>query len=75
MQKVDEHTFGHQTSKKSLLEPEELIKVTEAGNGNAVGEENPIIRPSGSKASLKQAEDVAPSSSANEDGVSATNTN
>ena len=49
------------------------MKIGEAGNGNAIGEENPIIRPSGSKTSLKQAEDVAPSSSANEDTGSQTN--
>jgi len=75
VQRIDEQTFGNKNSKRSLLEPDKFIKITEAVYGNAVGQENAIIRPSGSKVSLKQVEDVAPSSSANEDGASATNTN
>ena len=50
-----------------------MFKVTEAGIGNAIASENPIIRPSGSKSSFKQHEDIAPSSSANEDLGSAAN--
>ena len=59
---IDEQTFGNQNSKRSIFEHEELFKITEH-----VGQENPIVRPSGSKASLKQVEDVAPSSATNED--------
>ena len=55
------------------MEADDLFRQLEAGNGNAVGQENAIIRPSGSKASLKQVEDVAPSSSATVDIISGTN--
>ena len=75
---IDDHTFGNHNSKRSLLEVDELIKVTEAANGNAIGEENAIIRPSGSRTSFKQVskaeEDIAPSNStANEDNASVAN--
>ena len=73
----EDHTFGNQNSKRSILEQEDLFKVTEAGNGNAIGQENAIIRPSGSKVSLhnqKQSEDVGPGSSNNgEDMVTGSN--
>lgn len=49
----DDHTFGNQNSKRSFFDNEELFKNIEAGNGNAVGQENAIIRPSGSRVSIK----------------------
>ena len=70
-QRIDDHTFGH-NSKRSLVEADDLFRQLEAGNGNAVGQENAIIRPSGSKASIKQVEDVAPSSGT-EDIISGNN--
>ena len=72
---IDDHTFGNQNSKRSLFDQDEMMRVTEAANGNAVGEENPIIRPSGSRTSFKKAdEDVAHSNStANEDNASVAN--
>ena len=33
----EDHTFGNANSKRSILEQEELFKVTEAGNGQAIG--------------------------------------
>ena len=70
---IDEHTFGNHNSKDELL-----MKVTEAANGHAIGQENEIIRPSGSRTSIKQQqkeeENVAPSNStANDDAASGNN--
>jgi len=75
---LEDQTFGNQGSKRSLLDNDEiLMKITEAGIGNAIGEENAIIRPSGSHTSLKQQkedENVAPSNSTvNDDAASANN--
>ena len=45
---VNEHTFGNRDgSRKSLFEHDTMLKINEA-----VGQENMIIRPSGSKQSL-----------------------
>ena len=53
-QKIEDQTFGNANSKRSFFENEELFKLNnEAVNGNAVGQENAIIRPSGSKTSFK----------------------
>ena len=51
---IEDHTFGNHGSKRSLFEAdgELIMKVTEAANGHAIGQENAIIRPSGSRTSL-----------------------
>lgn len=74
-QRIDDHTFGNQNSKRDLADAEDAQKgaVSEAGFGRAVGQENTIIRPSGSKSSLKQEkEDQSPSQVGQDDLGSAT---